>query len=533
MNDMSGAEPGGGAEPLGSKGSQFKRSDAIMDNVAGAAADTEKAAKPGSAAAARASDDVRMQRLHKQLRSILGEEVYQSWFNSLELDALGEESVRLSVPVKFLKTWIQTHFTDQLLHCAQAEFPGIARVEVCVREPGAPIRHATAARPVAPKASGGEPGRQAMAAPVAATASRQSVGHVKSTTSAADGSPIDPRYTFDSFVVGASNRIAQAAARQVAETIYSESRSFNPLCLHASVGLGKTHLLQAIAWEARRRNPHANVIYLTAERYRLQFIDSLRNHDPMSFKDRFRHVDALLIDDLEFLHGHQTEQEFDHLINTMLDASRPVVVASARPPSKIERMNERLRSRLQRGLVTEIQPLDQDLRLAVLQRRVAEKRLQDPSFEVPADVLELLAEKLSESGRELEGAITRLHWQWQSEKSVMTYDIAETLVRDLLHGCEPRRIKIDDIMKVCSRHFGISRADLTSQRRHRSVVWPRQIGMFLAKQLTARSLPEIGRRFGNRDHTTVLHAIRKIEALVASDSKLRAELEEIKKQLNH
>jgi chromosomal replication initiator protein len=283
----------------------------------------------------------------------------------------------------------------------------------------------------------------------------------------------------------------------------------------------------------KRRAPHAQVLYLTAERFRYQFVEALRSQDPMSFKEKFRSINILLIDDLEFMQGERTEQEFDHIINALLDGGRQVVVASARAPGHIERLNERMRSRLTRGLVQEIGPLDAELRLKVLEKRLAEKRAADPSFELSREVLDVLASKLTENGRELEGAITRLYHNWQHMRAPLTLDMVETVIRDLVQGLEPRRIKVEDILRIISRHYGVSKHDLLSQRRHRSVVWPRQIGMYLAKQLTQRSLPEIGRRFGNRDHTTVLHAIRKIDDKLKGDSHLRDELEELKKLLSH
>ncbi len=359
------------------------------------------------------------------------------------------------------------------------------------------------------------------------------IRHGRTSVGGFEGSPLDPRYTFDSFVVGSSNRMAHAGATQVAETALGEAPGFNPLYIHSAVGLGKTHLLHAIAWEVKRRAPNAQVLYLTAERFRYQFVEALRSQDPLSFKEKFRGINVLLIDDLEFMHGERTEQEFDHIINSLLDGGRQVVVASARAPNHVERLNERMRSRLQRGLVTEIGTLDQELRLKVLEKRLAEKRANDPSFALSRDILALLAERLTESGRELEGAITRLYATWQYMRTSITPDVAETVIRDLVQGLEPRRIKIEDILRIISRHFGVSKGDLLSQRRHRSVVWPRQIGMYLAKQLTARSLPEIGRRFGNRDHTTVLHAIRKIEGELAGNPRLKEELEELKRILSH
>jgi chromosomal replication initiator protein len=325
--------------------------------------------------------------------------------------------------------------------------------------------------------------------------------------------------------------MAHAGAVQVAETVFAESRGFNPLFLHSGVGHGKSHLLHAIAWEVRRRTPHAKVLYLTAERFRFTFVEALRAQDAMAFKDRFRSIDMLLIDDLEFMTGEKTELEFDHIINMLLDSGRQLVVASARPPAQLTRLNDRMRSRLQRGLVTEIGAMDRELRVRILERRMQEKRGADPSFEIPKEVVEMLADKLTESGRELEGAVNRLYAQWQLIRAPVTTDAADGLLRDLVASGEPRRIRIEDILKIVSRHYGVSKHDILSERRHRSVVWPRQIGMYLAKQMTARSLPEIGRRFGNRDHTTVLHAIRKIEGQLSANAQLKDEIEDLKKQL--
>jgi chromosomal replication initiator protein len=320
---------------------------------------------------------------------------------------------------------------------------------------------------------------------------------------------------------------------RVAEAVQGDSPGFNPLFLHASVGLGKSHLLHSIAWEVKRRKPNANVLYLTAEGFRYRFVGALKSEDPLAFKEKVRQVDILLIDDLEYMSGAQTEQEFEHVINGLLDGGRQIVVASARPPAHIERLNERLRSRLARGLVTEIGALDRDLRLKVLEMRLAERNAIDASFSLSPDVVGLLAERLTDNGRELEGAVIRLFANWQYMRTPITLDVAETVIRDLVQGIEPRRIKVEDILRVVSRHYGVSKNDLLAKRRHRSIVWPRQIGMYLAKHLTARSLPEIGRRFGNRDHTTVLHAIRKVEGELGQNPRLRDEIEELKKLLAH
>ncbi len=485
--------------------------------------------------AAAAAVEGRGQKVRAMLKARLGEEIYSSWFKSMEFESFDNRLVRVSVPVKFVRNWIHEHYSDHLLACSRTEFPTAERIEVVWRQPGAPVPRTPDQRPVAEQASqtshGAQPPqdhiqRNVTMRPVVPQASRTSGGGF-------EGSPLDPRYTFDSFVVGASNRMSHAGAIQVAETVLTDSPGYNPLYIHSSVGLGKSHLLQAIAWEVKRRNPNAQVLYLTAERFRYQFVEALRSSDSMAFKERFRNISLLLIDDLEFLQGERTEQEFDHIINALLDGGKQVVVASARAPNHIERLNERMRSRLQRGLVTELMPLDHELRQKVIEKRVAEKRALDPSFTLGRDVQDLLASRLTENGRELEGAVTRLYATWQYMRTPISMDIAETVIRDLVQNLEPRRIKIEDILRIISRHYGVSKGDLLSQRRHRSVVWPRQIGMYLAKQLTARSLPEIGRRFGGRDHTTVLHAIRKIEGEITKNPRLEDELEELKKLLNH
>jgi chromosomal replication initiator protein len=505
-------------------------------NLSGPQPATDRGTFPAQAVACAAVaekvPEARSLRVRTMLRSKLGEDIFTSWFNSMEFDTFDGEVLRVSVPVKFLRNWIQSHYAEDLKTCCAAEFEGTKRVEVVLRQPGP----AVIARPPQDNAARdgrsdshaafapGSGGRHVVRAPQPALG-RTHIGGF-------EGSPLDPRYTFDTFVVGPANRMAHAGATQVAETVLSEQRGYNPLYLHSSVGLGKTHLLHAIAWEVQRRAAHAQILYLTAERFRYQFVEALRNQDAMAFKDKFRTIDILLIDDLEFLQGQQTEQEFDHIINALLDGGRQVVVASARAPNHIEKLNDRMRSRLQRGLVTEIGTLDYELRLRILDKRMQEKRIHDPSFELSRDVLELLADRLTESGRELEGAITRLHATWQYMRTAINVEVAETMIRDLVHGMEPRRIRIEDILKVISRHFGVSKGDILSQRRHRSVVWPRQIGMYLAKQLTSRSLPEIGRRFGGRDHTTVLHAIRKIDGVLENNPRLRDELDDLKKLLN-
>ncbi|HUS98550.1 MAG TPA: chromosomal replication initiator protein DnaA [Hyphomicrobiaceae bacterium] len=503
--------------------------------TAGAASGVTMASPDKDASIGKAKLEAGSQKIRAMIRAKLGEEVYTSWFNSLEFEACDGHTLHVSVAVKFLRNWIQSHYIDVVLGCARKEFKTVENIDITVRQPGAAAaRNLKIAAAKSAAEASAEP-REAVAEPRITPIGSVLApvgGHTTTMAGGFEGSPIDPRCTFDSFVVGAANRMAHASASQVAETIFSEASGFNPLYIHSAVGLGKTHLLQAIAWEVRRRVPHAQILYLTAEQFRFKFVEALQSKGAMAFKDRFRSIDILLIDDLEFMHGQHTEQEFDHIINAMLDGGKQVVVASARAPNSVDRLSDRMRTRMQRGLVTEISAPDYELRRKIVERRVQEKRQVDPSFEVPREVQELLAERLTENGRELEGATIRLHAHWQYMHTQITVEVAENVIRDLVHGAEPRRVRIEDIIKLVSRHFGVSKPDILSQRRHRSVVWPRQIGMYLSKQLTARSLPEIGRRFGNRDHTTVLHAIRKIEGEITDNPRLRDEIEDLKKLLN-
>jgi chromosomal replication initiator protein len=458
-------------------------------------------------------------------------DVFKNWFQSIDVERIADGTAHLSVATKFLRNWITSHYAEVLADCARTAFPGVERVELVVRVPKPAhvrVRPGVGGGDTTAESGGhgaGVPPRPPVARPVPAGGPRPQ--------SAFEGSPLDPRCTFDNFLVGPSNRMAHAAAIQVAETIFAQERSFNPLFLHSSVGLGKSHLMHAIAWDVQRRFPNALVYYMTAERFRFQFVDAIKSQDAMAFKDKFRSVDILLIDDFEFLTGEKTEQEFEHLVNAFIDGGRQVVVAASRPPTQIERLNERMRSRLLRGLVVEVNALDLDLRTRILERRILERRANDPLFDVPRPVVDLLAERLTENGRELEGAINRLYATWKLQRAPITPDAAEATLRDLvLQGADFRRVKIEDILRAVSRQYAVTKHDILSQRRHRSVVWPRQIGMYLAKQLTSRSLPEIGRRFGDRDHTTVLHAIRKIDRELENNTQLRDEIEELKRQLH-
>ncbi len=462
------------------------------------------------------------QRIQKRLRSELGEDVFTSWFGRVELDSLDEGCLHLSVPTKFLSKWLRAHYADHLLKCCGSEFDRVERLEFRVRQP-----HDAMHLKAQPGAEAGErkaaPAHQAPVARPAADARTGCEGF--------EGSPLDPRFTFESFLVGNANRLAHAAALQVVDSAGEQTSRYNPLYLHAKVGLGKTHLLHAIAWGVKQRKPGARLLYLTAERFMYSFAEALQSRGGPAYKDRLRGIDVLLIDDMEFLQGRTFQQEFCHTLNSLIDGGKQVVVAADCVPMQLEGFDARMRSRLAGGLVAELGAMDYDLRLQILKRRVADKSAEDPGFAIPEAVVDFLACELTEGGRELEGAITRIHAAYRLTAQPVTLEAAEHIIADLVRGKEPKRIKIDDILRVVTKHFGVNRSDLLSSRRNRSIVRPRQIGMYLAKSLTARSLPEIGRRFGGRDHTTVLHAIRKVDELIAADAALREDVEILKRLL--
>ena len=468
-------------------------------------------------------DQDRWSRVKSRLRAEVGDDVYSSWFARMDLEAIEEGTVRLSVPTRFLKSWIQSHYAERVLACWQAEQPDIVRVELIVRS--AVLRSAVA-KPKAELEMGAGDGvrfnNNGNGRPLLVA---DATGH-----EALGGSPLDPRLTFDTFVVGRSNTLAQAAAKQVAAAKRGDPVMFNPLYIHAGVGLGKTHLLQAVTWTGNALGER-KVLYLTAEKFMYGFVSALRTQTALAFKEALRGIGVLVIDDLQFLQGKSTQAEFCHTLNALIDAGRQVVIASDRSPSDLESLDDRVRSRLAGGLVVEMGPLGEELRFDILKSRVMAARSHHPSFDVPLPVLSYIAKTVTHNGRDLEGALNRLLAHNKLTGHAVTLEMAEREVRDLIRPQEPKRVKIEDIQRVVARQYNVSRSDLLSSRRTANVVRPRQVAMYLAKTLTLRSLPEIGRRFGGRDHTTVLHAVRKIEGLVSNDMTLAEEIEILKRQL--
>ncbi len=459
-------------------------------------------------------------RVRKRLWAGVGEDIFNSWFARLELEEICDDIVHLSVPTRFLCSWILSNYSDRILDAFTAETDVIKRLHVTVRINGQarprinPPAKASAPKPDIPDTplrNGGRP----------TTASQDALS----------GSALDSKLTFDTFVAGRGNEMALAAARQIANASMHGTVAYNPFYIHSSVGLGKTHLLNAIAWAAGAADRSRNIVYLTADHFMYHFVNAVQRQSAIGFKEWLRRIDLLLIDDMQFLQGKSAVIEFGHTLNALLTGAKQIVVAGDSTPAGLDLLDERLRSRLSGGLVVGIQGLDADLRRAILQKRAEQAIQRFAGLHIPDVVLDFVACKIVSHGRDLDGAVNRLVAANQLTGEPITIESAEKALHDLIRSRESRRIKIDDIQIAVAKHFKVSKPDLLSARRSRSVVRPRQIAMYLAKILTSRSLPEIGRRFGNRDHTTVLHAVRKIEKMMADDTSFAQEVELLKRMI--
>ncbi len=465
------------------------------------------------------------ERFSAKLKAKVGPEVYASWFGRLKLHSASKSVARFTVPTTFLKSWINNRYLDLMTALLQEEEPGILKVEILVRSaarssgrPGTAEDSLPAAQETQAVQPTKKPTTQVFVAPSQSKEPPKSVAQAP-----LFGSPLDSRYTFASFVEGASNRVALAAARTIAESGSGAVR-FNPLFIHSSVGLGKTHLLQAIAAAALSNPRNPRVVYLTAEYFMWRFATAIRDNDALTLKESLRNIDILVIDDMQFLQGKMIQNEFCHLLNMLLDSAKQVVVAADRAPWELESLDTRVRSRLQGGVNIEMEAPDFAMRLAMLKVRLAQAQAEDPNVSIPDEILEHVAGSITASGRELEGAFNQLVFRLSFEPS-LTLERVDELLAHLVGAGEPKRVRIEDIQRIVARHYNVSRQELVSNRRTRVIVKPRQIAMYLSKTMTPRSFPEIGRRFGGRDHTTVLHAVRKIEELITTDQKLGHEIE--------
>ena len=463
----------------------------------------------------------RWARVRGRLRSEVGEAAFRSWLKPLTLVSATSSAVRMAVPTRFMRDWVQSNYSDRIRLLWVEEDEKIRRVEIVVQVPQRP-----STRPYgldAKAGAGNGAGKETSANAGLRARKAQPSGNVIDTAGHDISAPLDLRFTFENFVVGKPNELAYAAARRVAE---ANSVPFNPLFLYGGVGLGKTHLMHAIAWQIRKRSPGRKVVYLSAEKFMYQFVRALRTKDTMSFKEQFRSVDVLMIDDVQFIGGREaTQEEFFHTFNALVDQNRQVVISADKSPSDLEGVEERMRSRLGWGLVADIHPTTYELRLGILQ-----SKCEQLGAEIPLKVLEFLAHKITSNVREVEGALNRIVAHATLVGRPVTLEATQDVLHDLLRAND-RRVTIEEIQKRVAEHFNIRMADMHSARRARAVARPRQVAMYLAKQLTPRSLPEIGRKFGGRDHTTVMHAVRKIEELKTTDSGFAEDVDLLRRML--
>lgn len=451
----------------------------------------------GAAAEAQLAADALWAAVAGRIRKKVGEASYNSWFKSLSIAPLHDDRIILMAATAFLRDWIRNNYHGVLLKEFQQDLPHVRDVTIELGL-GKPAK----SEAVVEMAQGA-----ADAAPSVAAAAR--------TAEAPNGltGALDENLTFDNFVTGKANELAYAAARRVAE---SQDVAFNPLFLYSGVGLGKTHLMQAIAWHIHKTRPDRKVMYLSAEKFMYQFIRAVRFKDTMAFKEQFRSVDVLMIDDLQFFSDKDsTQEEFFHTFNELVDRKHQVVISADRSPSDLDGMEERIRSRLGWGLVADIHPTNFELRVGILEQKAA----LYPSIYVPEEVMQFLAHRITSNVRELEGALKRVIAHHELMGRAITLELAQDILTDLLRA-NARKITIDEIQRKVAEHFSIKVTEMSSSRRARAVARPRQIAMYLAKKLTTRSFPEIGRKFGNRDHTTVLHGVRRIEELIQDDASL-------------
>ena len=448
--------------------------------------------------------------LREGLADRIGKNNYATWIEPLTLAELSDGVARFDVPTNFFGDWVGRNFAEHILRHLNENGMAAGRVEFSL---------ARAARSPAVRAAA------AVTGPVVTTPRTAARAKIEEDL---PGSNIDPKLTFDTFVVGKPNELAHAAARRVAE---GGPVSFNPLFLYGGVGLGKTHLMHAIAHELQANRPELRVVYLSAEQFMYRFVQSLRDKSTMDFKEIFRSVDVLMVDDLQFIAGKDsTQEEFFHTFNALVDQGRQIVLSADRAPSEIKDLEDRIKSRLQSGLVVDLHPTDYELRLGILQQKADYYRGQYRGLVIAPGVLEFLAHRITTNVRVLEGALTRLFAFASLVGREITLDLTQDCLSDILRAND-RRLTIEEIQRKVAEHYNIRLADMIGPKRVRNIARPRQVAMYLSKQLTLRSLPEIGRRFGGRDHTTIMHGVRRIEELMATDSQLSDDLQLLKRLL--
>ena len=440
-------------------------------------------------------------KLKISLKKSIGENNFNNWLSPINFSYVDEDMAVFTVPTNFLGNYVSQNWGELITGQISSESDKINRIRFEVDPDLNNFRETQPSQP--------------------AHISIQKDNELA-------GAQLDKRFTFDAFVVGKPNELAHAAARRVAE---GGDVSFNPLFLYGGVGLGKTHLMHAIAWELSNRRPDINVLYLSAEQFMYRFVQALRERKMMDFKQLFRSVDILMVDDVQFIAGKgSTQEEFFHTFNALVDQNKQIIISGDRAPGEIKDLEDRIKSRLQSGLVVDLHPTDYELRLGILQSKVERQKQQYPELSIDNNVLEFLALRISTNVRVLEGALTRLFAFASLIGRHITLEVAQDCLADVLRASE-RKITVEEIQRKVSEHYNIRLSDMIGPKRLRTYARPRQIAMFLSKQLTSRSLPEIGRRFGGRDHTTVMHGVRRIEELRTQDGQIAEDLEMLRRAL--
>ena len=467
-------------------------------------------------------------RIRGRLQSEVGDVEYRTWLRQMTLAGIEGDEVTVHLPTRFLRDWVRSHYGEKISKLWQIENGRIRRVDIRVGH-GRPGLAESLAAPPAPPPPNEPPDRPMNGHGSSAVSTGGSSTSGRTTVVGRNGDdlsvPLDPRFTFDSFVVGKPNEFAYACARRVAEK--PASAGFNPLFLYGGVGLGKTHLMHAIGLELARGEGHRpTVAYMSAEKFMYRFIAAIRSQSTIEFKDQLRSADVLMIDDLQFLVGKDnTQEEFFHTFNALVDAGKQIVVSADKSPSEISGLGDRLRTRLGCGMVADLHATTFELRISILEAKATRA-----GAAVPPKVMEFLAHKITTNVRELEGALNRLIAHANLFNRDITFETAQEVLHDVLRAHD-RRVTIDEIQKRVADHYNLRISDMGSARRARAVARPRQVAMYLAKQLTSRSLPEIGKKFGNRDHTTVMHAVARVTELIGADAGFAEDVELLRKML--
>ncbi|MBO8172178.1 MAG: chromosomal replication initiator protein DnaA [Bacillaceae bacterium] len=437
------------------------------------------------------------------IKTKLSKPSFETWLKSTRASALHDDTLIITAPNEFARDWLDSRYSS-LIADILYEITG-TRMNI---------------KFIIPQMSGELTDLDKNTGPRKVPANNDDVQDDQMQ------SMLNPKYTFDTFVIGTGNRFAHAASLAVAE---APAKAYNPLFIYGGVGLGKTHLLHAIGHYLLEHNPNTNVVYLSSEKFTNEFINSIRDNKAVDFRNKYRNVDVLLIDDIQFLAGkEQTQEEFFHTFNTLHEESKQIVISSDRPPKEIPTLEDRLRSRFEWGLITDIQPPDLETRIAILRKKAKAENL-----DIPNEVMVYIANQISSNIRELEGALIRVVAYSSLINRDIDTELAAEALKDIIPANKPKVITISDIQKLVSQHFDVSMEDLKSKKRTKSIVVPRQISMYLSRELTDASLPKIGEEFGGRDHTTVIHAHEKISKEIKKDPDMEATIEELKKKIKN